>query len=123
MLSTWQAWWLPLSEKVAKRAFSKLKALRGIWLISSPRNSNVSQVVAEGLLVMLCTDQQQSQEQGSQTAWSLIIYIGSQWWSRDPTDYHCPWEHVRALASWGDLRMWPSSFVEVEIGGLFQRLG
>ena len=50
----------------------------------------MSQVVTEGLLVMLCTDQQQSQEQGSQTAWSLVIYIGSQQWSRDPTAYYCP---------------------------------
>ena len=34
-----------------------------------------------------------------------------------------PWECMRALASWGDLRMWLSRFVEVEIGDLFQRLG
>lgn len=89
MLSTWQAWRLPWSEKVAKRALSKLRALRGIWLISSLRNRDVSQVVTEGLLVMLCTDQQQSQEQGSQTAWSLVNCIASQQWSRDPTAYHC----------------------------------
>ena len=89
MLSTWQAWWLPQSEKVAKRALSELRALRGIWLISSLRNRNVSQVVTEGLVVMLCTDQHQSQEQGSQTAWSLVNYIASQQWSKDPTAHHC----------------------------------
>lgn len=34
-----------------------------------------------------------------------------------------PWQHMKALASWGALRMRLSSFVEVEIGGLFQRRG